>query len=164
MQIEKLINKFAKMADDYDSFYDGKQTSKPMEESVSFAPIDVDLSDLSEPRSYVETKPMEQAVSYAPEDVNLSDLQEEIDQYNKDWEDEEEDESEDVDLDGINQEELKGGEADGLADSLFDPEQLAKGIKHELEHTKDAKKAKEIAKDHLVEDPEHYTKLEKAGL
>lgn len=164
MKLEKLIDKFAKMADDYESSYDGKKTSRPMEPAVSFMPIDVDLSELSEPRTHVETKPIPEAVSYAPTDVDLSELQKEVDQYNSDWEDDEED----VDLEdineGINQEELKGGEADGLADSLFDPEQLAKGIKIELEHTDDEKKAKEIAKDHLTEDPDYYIKLEKAGL
>lgn len=42
--------------------------------------------------------------------------------------------------------------------------QLAKGIKVELEHTNDKKVAKEIALDHLKEDPNYYTKLLKANL
>ena len=39
--------------------------------------------------------------------------------------------------------------------------QLAKGLKVELEHTNDENIAKEIAMDHLVEDPAYYDKLEK---
>lgn len=39
--------------------------------------------------------------------------------------------------------------------------QLRKGIKVELEHTDDPDVAKEIAMDHLYEDPKYYTKLEK---
>ncbi len=39
--------------------------------------------------------------------------------------------------------------------------ELKKGIKVELEHTTDPKIAKEIAMDHLWEDPKYYDKLEK---
>jgi hypothetical protein len=39
--------------------------------------------------------------------------------------------------------------------------QLNKGIKVEMEHTKSRIKAKEIAMDHLWEDPKYYDKLEK---
>lgn len=39
--------------------------------------------------------------------------------------------------------------------------QLKKGIKVEMEHTNDESKAKEIAMDHLSEDPEYYSKLQK---
>lgn len=39
--------------------------------------------------------------------------------------------------------------------------QLEMGIKVELEHTNDEKKAKEIAMDHLSEDPNYYSKLKK---
>jgi len=39
--------------------------------------------------------------------------------------------------------------------------QLNKGIKVEMEHTKDRKVAKEIAMDHLFEDPRYYDKLKK---
>jgi hypothetical protein len=56
---------------------------------------------------------------------------------------------------------LPGGEGDGMGDDAFDPAELAKGIKVEMEHTQDANQAKEIAKDHLTEDPEYYQKLEK---
>jgi hypothetical protein len=39
--------------------------------------------------------------------------------------------------------------------------QLEKGIKVETEHTTDPQKAKEIAMDHLWEDPKYYSKLKK---
>jgi len=39
--------------------------------------------------------------------------------------------------------------------------QLKKGIQVELEHTKDEKKAEEIALDHLIEDLHYYSKLKK---
>lgn len=39
--------------------------------------------------------------------------------------------------------------------------QLTKGIKTEMEHTKDKNKAKEIAMDHLSENPNYYDKLKK---
>jgi len=35
----------------------------------------------------------------------------------------------------------------------------AKGTKVEMEHTSDENLAMEIARDHLLEDPEYYTKL-----
>jgi hypothetical protein len=41
-------------------------------------------------------------------------------------------------------------------------QQLAKGIKVELEHTSDRAVAKEIAMDHLGEKPDYYDRLEKA--
>lgn len=42
----------------------------------------------------------------------------------------------------------------------FIMEQLEKGIKVEMEHTDDPKEAKTIAKDHLVEIPDYYDRLE----
>ena len=42
--------------------------------------------------------------------------------------------------------------------------QLDKGIKVELEHTKDKSVAREIALDHLAEDPKYYDKLAKVDL
>ncbi len=54
---------------------------------------------------------------------------------------------------------LTGGRADGQPDSKYDPEQLAIGIKIEKEHTDDPEVAKEIAKDHLEEIPDYYTRL-----
>ena len=43
-------------------------------------------------------------------------------------------------------------------------DQLVKGVNVELEHTNDEKVAREIALDHLSEDPEYYTKLAKVNL
>ena len=42
--------------------------------------------------------------------------------------------------------------------------ELAAGVKVEMEHTDDTEKAKRIALDHLAEDPEYYQKLANAGL
>ena len=42
--------------------------------------------------------------------------------------------------------------------------QLKLGLKVEMEHTNDSKKAKELSMDHLTENPNYYTKLKKAGL
>lgn len=47
----------------------------------------------------------------------------------------------------------------GFVASDFDPKQLALGTEHEMEHTDDPEEAKRIAMDHLVEDPQYYTKL-----
>lgn len=58
-------------------------------------------------------------------------------------------------------EELKGGAGDNKPDSDFNSQQLEIGIKHEMEHTKNRKIAKEIAKDHLSEDPNYYKKIKK---
>lgn len=59
---------------------------------------------------------------------------------------------------------IRGGKADKAAPSDFDQQELAKGIKVEREHTKDDALAREIAMDHLKEDPHYYTKLLQAGL
>jgi hypothetical protein len=55
---------------------------------------------------------------------------------------------------------LSGGTADFRSEADFDPTQLQKGIEHELEHTTEQSLAKEIAMDHLAEDPLYYEKLE----
>jgi hypothetical protein len=47
-----------------------------------------------------------------------------------------------------------------MPDAKFNKSQLEKGIKVEMEHTTDKSLAREIAKDHLVEDPKYYDKLE----
>jgi hypothetical protein len=44
-------------------------------------------------------------------------------------------------------------------DSEFDKEDLALGASVEMEHTGSRKTAKQIAKHHLLEDPEYYQKL-----
>lgn len=51
---------------------------------------------------------------------------------------------------------------DRLLDVL--KKELEKGIKIETEHTVDLKVAKEIALDHMFEDPKYYTKLLRANL
>lgn len=58
---------------------------------------------------------------------------------------------------------LPGGKGD-VPPSNIDPAELAMGIKVEMEHTKDGNMAKEIAQDHLAEDPHYYTKLNQSGL
>ena len=72
---------------------------------------------------------------------------------------------------------MKGGKADKLTlskiveihkdkkpkVSIVDlTSQLKLGIKTEMEHTDSRKQAKEIAMDHLAENPKYYTKLKKA--
>lgn len=72
---------------------------------------------------------------------------------------------------GFTEENLEGGISDNktLQDiakkhkvdlSVLEKE-LNKGMKTEMEHTDNKSKAKEIAMDHLFEDPEYYTKLKK---
>lgn len=54
---------------------------------------------------------------------------------------------------------IKGGLADEKKPKEFDKKQLQDGIKIEYEHTNDMKIAREIAMDHLTEDPDYYKKL-----
>lgn len=57
---------------------------------------------------------------------------------------------------------LEGGIGDNISNDAFDPVELAKGIEVEMEHIKeDRGVAEEIAKDHLTEIPDYYTRLEK---
>ena len=56
---------------------------------------------------------------------------------------------------------LPGGKGDNKPDSAFNPEQLAEGVKVESEHTPNPQIEKEIAKDHLTEIPDYYTRLNK---
>lgn len=58
----------------------------------------------------------------------------------------------------LNQDILHGGLGDNKPDSSFDPKELSMGEKHETEHTDNSLIAKEIAKDHLSEDPKYYEK------
>lgn len=57
---------------------------------------------------------------------------------------------------------VKGGKGDSLDFSAVDQEQLRLGTKHEMEHTKDPKVARDIAMDHLAEDPEYYSHLKES--
>lgn len=59
---------------------------------------------------------------------------------------------------------LPGGRAARRSPSSFDPRQLRIGTRVEMEHTSDPTIAREIAMDHLVEDPLYYPKLLRAGL
>lgn len=56
---------------------------------------------------------------------------------------------------------LSGGKADGRRPEEFDAKALAEGEKHEREHTQNPALAREIAMDHLAEDPRYYQKLRK---
>ena len=58
------------------------------------------------------------------------------------------------------EEKVPGGLAVGKKPSDFNPKQLGKGRKVEMEHTNDPDLAREIAMDHLTEDPDYYKKLE----
>ena len=49
--------------------------------------------------------------------------------------------------------------ADKLYPSDFNQKSLQQGINVEMEHTNDPQLAKEIAMDHLTEDPKYYEKL-----
>lgn len=60
---------------------------------------------------------------------------------------------------GAHKDRLPGGLADKKKPSDFDQGQIAKGIKVEMEHVDDRNLAREIAMDHLVEDPKYYDKL-----
>ena len=53
------------------------------------------------------------------------------------------------------------GNHDFIPDSKFDAKELAMGIKVEHEHAKSDIIAKLIAKDHLTELPDYYSRLEK---
>lgn len=64
----------------------------------------------------------------------------------------------------LKSEKLIGGSGDFKPDSFFNQAELKAGVQHELEHTKDQASAKEIAKDHLSEDPKYYSKLKASGL
>lgn len=59
---------------------------------------------------------------------------------------------------------IKGGLSDNIPDSEFNLVSLLKGRKVEMEHTSDKDIAKEIAKDHLSEDPLYYDKIETLNL
>jgi hypothetical protein len=56
---------------------------------------------------------------------------------------------------------LPGGQADNMPDSKFNKKKLHHAQKHEMEHTKSPAIAKEVAKDHMLEDENYYKKIEK---
>jgi hypothetical protein len=53
------------------------------------------------------------------------------------------------------------GEHDFVPDDEFDPVELARGVEVEGEHTRSRLVAKLVAKDHLAEIPDYYTRLDK---
>lgn len=61
---------------------------------------------------------------------------------------------------GKKSQKLKGGKGDKLTADQVNPYEYKRGWKHELEHTDDIDKAKEIALDHLAEDPMYYSRLD----
>jgi hypothetical protein len=56
---------------------------------------------------------------------------------------------------------IEGGMSSGMSNSDFNKKQLAMGVKVEMEHTTNPKIAREIARDHLAEIPDYYTRLAK---
>lgn len=58
---------------------------------------------------------------------------------------------------------LPGGKGDDRDPSEFSRKEIEMGTRHEMEHTNDRMKAREIAIDHLSEDPHYYSDLEAAG-
>ena len=56
---------------------------------------------------------------------------------------------------------LPGGAADNKPDTAFPAATLQEGAEHEREHTRDPEIAKEIAKDHLSEEPNYYAEHQK---
>lgn len=65
---------------------------------------------------------------------------------------------------GLQEDSLPGGKGDELSPTNINQEQLQMGIDVEMEHTQDANLAKEIAMDHLAEDPQYYSHLKDAGI
>lgn len=61
----------------------------------------------------------------------------------------------------LREDRLPGGKGDTLKPKDVDSVQLRMGIEVEMEHTKDRRLAREIALDHLAEDPKYYTKLKR---
>ena len=66
--------------------------------------------------------------------------------------------------DFLNEDKLQGGKGDETDESSVDYEELQVGKLVEKEHTDDPQLAKEIALDHLTEDPHYYSKLIKSGV
>lgn len=66
----------------------------------------------------------------------------------------------DVDFARTAKDRIPGGLGDKKEPHDFDAVQLDKGVEVELEHTDDREVAREIAMDHLTEDPGYYDKLE----
>jgi len=67
-----------------------------------------------------------------------------------------------IDIDDVSKakeatgDQLAGGLGDDKSPNQFDPDQVARGVKVEMEHTDNPLLAIEIALDHLTEDPNYY--------
>lgn len=61
----------------------------------------------------------------------------------------------------VNTKPIPVGKHNDWPDSKFDPKELKMGIEVEKEHTDDTSITKLIAKDHLAEIPDYYTRLKK---
>ena len=59
---------------------------------------------------------------------------------------------------------IPGGKADTKSPKDFDKGQLKVGTAVEMEHVDDKAQAREIAMDHLAEDPNYYRKLYKSNI
>ncbi len=59
---------------------------------------------------------------------------------------------------------LIGGVGDNTKDLDVDSKELEMGIDVESEHTNNSKVAKEIAMDHLTENPRYYSMLASSGI
>ncbi len=71
------------------------------------------------------------------------------------------DEQEEVDYQG---KKIMVGKHKDDSDSRFDPDELSMGIEDEMHHTGDNKRAaKNIAKDHLLQVPDYYSKKRQAN-
>jgi hypothetical protein len=57
---------------------------------------------------------------------------------------------------------LRGGAAErlGVTEHQVPARELARGQEHEMEHTDDPAMARQIALDHLAEDPDYYRHLD----
>ena len=64
----------------------------------------------------------------------------------------------------VNEDQVPGGKGDETDENSVDYEELQVGQAVEKEHTDDPQLAKEIALDHLTEDPKYYSKLIKSGI
>lgn len=59
----------------------------------------------------------------------------------------------------VEADQIPGGLSDKKHDSDFNPKKVAQGSKVESEHTSSPSMSREIAQDHLTEDPKYYDKL-----
>lgn len=88
------------------------------------------------------------------------------DLYDREPDPEMEEQLEEIEEEGTTVEDLEiddqipGGLADDVPEDEFDLGQLDKGTEVEMEHTDDSDIAREITKDHLVEDSNYYDRLE----